>query len=72
MFKYRVWSVFFIIIIAALGFFVYDSQANPQSRFAKYAFTLGLDLNGGTELVYRADVSKIPDADISGDRKSVV
>lgn len=71
MFKYRVWSVFFIIIIAALGFFVYDSQANPQSRFAKYAFTLGLDLNGGTELVYRADVSKIPDADISGAMSSL-
>lgn len=71
MFKYRVWSVFFIIIIAALGFFVYDSQVNPQSRFAKYKFTLGLDLNGGTELVYRADVSKIPDGDISGAMSSL-
>lgn len=66
MLKYRVWSVFLIIIIAALSFFVYDSQANPNSRFAKYKFTLGLDLNGGTELVYRADVSKIPDSEISG------
>jgi len=71
MFKYRVWSVFFIIIIAALGFFVYDSQVNPNSRFANYKFTLGLDLNGGTELVYRADVSKIPDADISGAMSSL-
>lgn len=71
MFKYRVWSVFFIIIIAALGFFVYDSQVNPQSRFAKYKFTLGLDLNGGTELVYRADVSKIPDSEISGAMSSL-
>lgn len=71
MFKYRIWSVFFIIIIAALGFFVYDSQVNPESRFKSYAFKLGLDLNGGTELVYRADVSKIPDADISGAMSSL-
>lgn len=71
MFKYRVWSVFLIIIIAALGYFVYDSQTNPQSRFARYAFTLGLDLNGGTELVYKADVSRIPESEISGAMSSL-
>ncbi len=71
MFKYRVWSVFLIIIIAALGFFVYDSQVNPQSKFSKYAFTLGLDLNGGTELVYKADVSRIPESEISGAMSSL-
>jgi len=71
MFKYRIWSVFLIIIIAVLGFFVYDSQINPQSRFAQYAFTLGLDLNGGTELVYKADVSKVPEGEISGAMSSL-
>ena len=71
MLKYRVWSVFLIIIIAGLGFFVYDSQVNPNSRFAKYKFTLGLDLNGGTELVYKADVSKIPESEISGAMSSL-
>ncbi|MHB1316281.1 MAG: protein translocase subunit SecD [Minisyncoccota bacterium] len=71
MLKYRVWSVFLIIIIVTLGFFVYDSQANPNSSFAKYKFTLGLDLNGGTELVYRADVSKIPESEIGGAMSSL-
>ncbi len=71
MFKYRVWSVFLIIIIAALSYFVYDSQMNAQSRFAKYKFTLGLDLNGGTELVYKADVSKIPESEIGGSMSSL-
>ncbi|MCX6703297.1 MAG: protein translocase subunit SecD [Candidatus Zambryskibacteria bacterium] len=71
MFKYRIWSVFLIIIIAGLGFFAYDSQVNPKSYFAKYKFTLGLDLNGGTELVYRADVSKIPASEIGGAMSSL-
>lgn len=57
MFKHRVLSVFLIIILALVGYFVYASQTG--ARFANYAFKLGLDLNGGTELTYRADVSKI-------------
>jgi protein-export membrane protein SecD len=36
---------------------------NP--RFSKYAFKLGLDLNGGTELVYRADISKVKSENVS-------
>lgn len=28
-------------------------------KLAAYAFRLGLDLNGGTELVYKADTSKV-------------
>lgn len=66
MLKHRALSVFLLLAIIGLGFFVYDSQVNVQSRFKKYAFTLGLDLSGGTELVYHADVSKVKDSDISG------
>lgn len=71
MLKYRVWSAFLIIIIAALGYFVYESQVNPKSTFSKYKFTLGLDLNGGTELVYKADVSRIPESEVSGAMSSL-
>ena len=51
MLKHRVLSIFLILLAIGIGFFVYKTN--------KYPFRLGLDLNGGTELTYRADVSKI-------------
>lgn len=52
-----------VILIAAvlLGFFVYTSQTDPESRFP---FRLGLDLTGGSHLVYQADVSGLPLEDV--------
>lgn len=48
--------VFCVILLAALvGFFIYSSQS-PESSFN---FKLGLDLDGGTQLIYRADISNI-------------
>lgn len=62
--KHRILSVILLVVVAMIGYFVYASQTgNP--RFAKYAFKLGLDLNGGTELVYRADVSKVKSGSVS-------
>lgn len=61
--KHRIISVFLIIGALLVGYFVYSSQVSPNS---KYAFKLGLDLNGGTQLVYSADISKVKSGDISG------
>lgn len=58
MLKHRVISVVLIIIVTAIGFFVY--------RTDKYPFRFGLDLNGGTELTYKADISKIKSGDVDG------
>ncbi len=58
MLKHRVLSIALIIIVVAIGFFVY--------RTDKYPFRFGLDLNGGTELTYRADISKVKSGDIGG------
>lgn len=58
----------------AIGFFVYKSdEVSPTDspRLAKYAFKYGLDLNGGTELTYRADVSKIKSGDVGGAMSSL-
>lgn len=49
-----------IIVIALVGFFVYSAQFNKDSVLYRFHFKLGLDLNGGTELVYRADISGVP------------
>jgi preprotein translocase subunit SecD len=54
MIKRRFWAVVLILASFAVGYFVYSTE-NPLSSFK---FKLGLDLNGGTELVYKADVNK--------------
>jgi len=48
-------AIVVLAIACGLGYFVWATQ-NPAS---KYAVHLGLDLAGGTELIYRADTSKI-------------
>ncbi|MFZ2621386.1 MAG: protein translocase subunit SecD [Minisyncoccia bacterium] len=68
MLKHRMLSLFLILIFVGIGFFVYRSDrvsVESHPGLAKYAFKLGLDLNGGTELTYRADVSKIKGGDVS-------
>ncbi len=58
---YRIWALVVLLIGAGIGYFVYSSEADPDSRFG---FKYGLDLNGGSQLVYRADVSGVEPADI--------
>lgn len=61
MWKTRIGALLILILGAGIGFFVYTTQA-PQSAFS---FKLGLDLAGGTHLVYEADVSGLPDSDVA-------
>ena len=61
MLKHRARAVFMLIFAVIIGYFVYSSQ---QSH-GKYPFHLGLDLSGGTHLVYNADISKLAPADIT-------
>ena len=68
MLKHRVLSLFLIVIFVTVGFFVYKSEmvsVTDSPRLAKYAFKLGLDLNGGTQLTYKADISKVKGGDIN-------
>ena len=67
MLKHRARAVFLLIFAAAIGYFVYSSQ-QPGS---KHAFHLGLDLSGGTHLVYQADVSKLAPTDIKDSMSSL-
>lgn len=61
MFAIRYTAVVVIIAAALVGFFVYATTGS-QGRFD---FKLGLDLSGGTHLVYSADTSKIENAEVS-------
>lgn len=57
-----------LIVIGVVGFFVYS---NTVSEDAQYPFKLGLDLAGGSHLVYEADVSQIDPAEV-GDLMNVL
>lgn len=72
MLKRRIIAIIVLIIGIALGWAVFRSQeANPPHFLARYPFHLGLDLSGGSHLIYEADVSQIPAADIDSSMDSV-
>ncbi len=58
--RYRVSAAIALVVGFFLIYFVWSTQTIATSS---YRFKLGLDLAGGTELVYKADMSQTPDAD---------
>lgn len=65
--KYRFWAVMVVAGAIALGFFVWNSEKEDSN----YKFKLGLDLSGGTQLVYEADTSGVADSDIGSAMQSL-
>ena len=60
----RVFRAIAVLVCAAVvGYFVYSTTVHEGSRFP---FKFGLDLAGGSHLVYQADVSKVTDGDVAG------
>jgi preprotein translocase subunit SecD len=55
MWQKRALALIILILGAAIGWWVYNSQITGSRPFR-----LGLDLSGGTHLVYDADTSKLP------------
>lgn len=60
MIKKRIFAVVILVLGLGLGWSVLRSeQVNPPKVLAKFPFHLGLDLSGGTHLLYSADVIKL-------------
>ncbi len=59
MWKKRIIALVLLVLAASLGYFVYWSQASGRKPFK-----LGLDLSGGTYLLYKVDVSSLTPAQI--------
>lgn len=55
----RALSVILILLAVLVGWFVYWSEVAPGVSWERFRFSFGLDLQGGTQLLYRADVSGI-------------
>jgi len=60
MWQKRVWALVVLLIGAGIGFFVYHTEVTVS-----WPFKLGLDLSGGTQLVYRAELTDIQSADVA-------
>lgn len=56
--RYRVFSVVALLAGLLLAYFIWSTDADPYSP---YHFKFGLDLAGGTELVYKADMTDTPE-----------
>lgn len=66
MWKIRLVALALLLFGVALGFFSYASERGSVSSLKDFPFRLGLDLRGGSHLVYRADVSNVAAGDVSG------
>ncbi len=72
MWKTRITALVILLLGFGVGVFVYKSEMahsklakDAQAHgVAKFPFKLGLDLSGGTHLVYRADVSKVKTSEV--------
>src|SRR3989338_4239561 len=56
----RIAALVVLLVGLGIGWFVYASQTTPW-----LPLKLGLDLSGGTQLVYRADLSNIQGGDVA-------
>jgi len=71
MWKIRIWALFLLIAGGLIGYFIYAStpalHPNKTVRFetSSFPFKLGLDLSGGVQLIYKADVTSIKPAEVS-------
>src|SRR6185436_13877155 len=66
MWQKRVWALVVLVVGAGIGFFVYHTEVT-----ASWPFRLGLDLSGGTQLIYRADLSHITGSDVADSMASL-
>ena len=58
----RIFRALIVVAVSVLvGYFVYVTTVNPDS---KYPFKLGLDLAGGSHLVYEADATGLDPAEV--------
>ncbi len=72
MWKTRITALLILLLGLGVGFFVYKSEMAQKkltkdvapSGFARFPFKLGLDLSGGTHLVYDADISQVAPTEV--------
>ena len=67
-----IWSLLILVLASMVAFFVFKSEPRLNKNFEttpkffkNYPFRLGLDLSGGSHLIYKADVSVVSEGEVS-------
>ncbi len=68
MFKHRIIALGVLVIGIALGFVLVRSVARDSERTP---FSLGLDLSGGSYLLYKADVRQVPATEVNSSMEAL-
>ncbi len=78
MWKRIILAVFILILGSGVAFFVYKTEPKlnknfdtQKAFFKKFPFRLGLDLSGGTHLIYKADVSAVAENEVANAMESL-
>ncbi|MCC7160308.1 protein translocase subunit SecD [Candidatus Nomurabacteria bacterium] len=78
MIKKLILALLILVLGGGIAFFIYKSEpklnknfATAQSFFKNHPFRLGLDLSGGSHLVYKADISAVPAEQVSDSMSSL-
>lgn len=67
MWKVRIVALVILCAGIAVGYFVFNSEREG----AAFPFKFGLDLAGGTHLIYRADTSKVADSEVDASMEAL-
>jgi len=68
MWKIRLTALILLLAGVGIGYFNYNSQASAERSFP---FKLGLDLSGGSHLVYEADVSGVESTEVDSSMEAL-
>jgi len=71
MMKTRLIALALLIAGAGIGWFVYSSEIATDTAPASHPFKLGLDLSGGTLLLYKANTEVLPVADVKSSMQAL-
>lgn len=67
MWRKRLIALLLLLSGVGIGYVIYAGEYRPEAgggMFAKMPFKYGLDIQGGTQLTYQADISKIPTGEV--------
>jgi len=67
----RIIAVIMLLLAGFAGYFTYSSEMKKEGTFGGFPFKYGLDLRGGTHLVYQADTKAANTDDINGAMESL-
>jgi preprotein translocase subunit SecD len=61
----RIFALLILLVGIILGYGIFRGHTTGDGFFARHPFRLGLDLSGGSHLLYEADISAVPAGQIN-------